>query len=75
MKNAIKRHIKVAVAALYWRCNAHTEDNYAANYIIVAPVPRDTDDDLVVAEIDKQAAIRGGVATRIIREFRAGRVR
>lgn len=73
MKNAIKRHIKIAIAALYWRCNAHTEDNYAKNYIIVAAVPRGTDDDLVVAEIDKKAAAMSGQATRIIREFKAGR--
>jgi hypothetical protein len=57
---------------LYWRIGAKEEDNYAKNYIMCSEVPADKDMDLVVVEIDKAAAARGGVATRILRDIRRG---
>lgn len=73
IRSRIKQLAQFVAAEAYWKLDAHEQDNYAARYIIVAPVPRGTDDELVVAEIDKQAAVRGGVASRIIREFKQGR--
>lgn len=73
IRSRIKKLAQYVSAEVYWKLDAHEQDNYAAKYIIVAPVPRGTDDELVVAEIDKQAAARGGTATRIIREFKQGR--
>lgn len=73
IRNRIKKLAQFVAAEVYWKLDAHEQDNYAARYIIVAPVPRDTTDELVVAEIDKQAASQGGTATRIIREFKQGR--
>lgn len=73
IRSRIKQLAQFVAAEVYWKLDAHEQDNYAARYIIVAPVPRGTDDELVVAEIDKQAAARGGSATRIIREFKQGR--
>lgn len=69
----IRKLAQYVAAEVYWKLDAHEQDNYAAKYIIVAPVPRGTEDELVVAEIDKQAEQRGGAATRIIREFKQGR--
>ena len=74
IRSRIKQLAQFVVAEVYWKLNAHEQDNYAARYIIVAAVPRGADDELVVAEIDKQAEVRGGVASRIIREFKQGRL-
>ncbi len=73
IRSRIKKLVQFVAAEAYWKLDAHEQDNYAAKYIIVAAIPRGTDDELVVAEIDKQAAARGGVASRIIREFKQGR--
>ena len=73
MRNFIKKVVRIGVAELYWRAGAHLEDNYAKNYILLSQVPRDTDKDLIVAEMDKAAAAQGKVITRILREFHNGK--
>lgn len=73
IRSSVKKLVQFVAAEVYWKVDAHEQDNYAAKFIIVAKVPRGTNDELVVAEIDKQAEARGGVATRIIREFKQGR--
>lgn len=73
IRSRLKKLVQFVASEVYWKVEAHEQDNYAAKYIIVATVPCGKDDELVVAEIDKQAAARGGVATRIIREFKQGR--
>ena len=73
VRSRLKKLVQFVAAEVYWKVEAHEQDNYAAKYIVVSTVPRGTDDELVVAEIDKIAAAREGAATRIIREFKQGR--
>lgn len=72
MKKFLKKVIRQAAAELYWKVGAQEEDNYAKNFIVYAQVPRDADNELVVAEIDKKAREKGGLATRILREIQEG---
>lgn len=74
IRDRVRKLTQVAVrrvaAEVYWAVGAQHEDNYAKNFILCSQVPRDADSEMVVAEIDKQAAARGASATRILREIR-----
>lgn len=70
LKELTKKAARRAAAEVYWRIGAKEEDNYAKNFIIYQEVPADANTDLIVAEIDKVAAQRGGTATRILRDIR-----